>query len=381
MKNHNEMYQSLLSRYEEYQEKKKKRIRVIKYTVPLIASFCFCIGIIGYWNHVENNQFTSVHPDDMNSIQIEDPEITTSAVSESQLSHQISNKTENVSSTAPVLETEKDTKITVTEIQTKPVTAAAYTNENKKTEQDTIMNTELQIPASSASDNTEKPVTRIPVSSEPVTETYPITQIPETTPVQTTEAAPPDKPLNIREIKFGYREDGISYKPGPPQKIVMKCMSFCRSGETLNVDTAMADEAINGSGYENTSEYKFEVYAGDSNTLVNIEDERLIVNGDLKGYVKEYSKDEAGLFDIHEDTNNYDMYHHVTTEIDFSNYRYGDSGCLIFAFRAVNKENPLNPTYSGSIQRMYFYMGESGISVSALSIEDAMENYQELWIL
>ena len=27
MKNHNEMYQSLLSRYEEHQEKKKKRIK------------------------------------------------------------------------------------------------------------------------------------------------------------------------------------------------------------------------------------------------------------------------------------------------------------------------------------------------------------------
>ena len=52
MKNNDEMYQSLLSRYEEYQQKKKKRLLVIGRVVPALA--CFCLAVIlgfGYWNH------------------------------------------------------------------------------------------------------------------------------------------------------------------------------------------------------------------------------------------------------------------------------------------------------------------------------------------
>lgn len=41
MKNDNDMYMSLLSRYNEYQEKKKARIRIIRHTAPVTASLCF----------------------------------------------------------------------------------------------------------------------------------------------------------------------------------------------------------------------------------------------------------------------------------------------------------------------------------------------------
>ena len=54
MKNHNEMYRSLLSRYNEYQEKKNRQKRMIKRTVPVLACFCFTAVLgIGYWGHTE----------------------------------------------------------------------------------------------------------------------------------------------------------------------------------------------------------------------------------------------------------------------------------------------------------------------------------------
>lgn len=394
MKNDDEMYQSVLSRYEEYQEKKKKRIRVVKYTAPMIASICFCIGIIGYWNYVEKKQFTP-QPDDTNSILIENPELTMSSVSESKTPSQTGTKSEIVSTTAPIFGKETDLKTNVTEIQTQPVITVAYTKENTRSEQETLMNTEsniitsfdaiteekpvTQLPVPSNPVTEKKTVTRIPVSSALVTEEEPVTQISKTTTVQITEVSP-EKPLDIREIKFGYKEGGGSYKPGPPQKIVMKCMSFCKSGEALVVDAAMADESLTGSNYDNAPNYQYEVYVCDPYNYQNTEDERFIANGEQKGYKKEYSNDEAGLFDIHEDYKSYDLYHHVATEIDFSNYSIGDAGCILFSFKAVSYENPVNPTYSGSIQRMYFYKGENGISVSAVSIENAMEDYQELWL-
>ena len=52
MKNHNEMYQSLLSRYDEYQEKKSRRRLIVKRTVPVLACFCFSVILgFGFWKH------------------------------------------------------------------------------------------------------------------------------------------------------------------------------------------------------------------------------------------------------------------------------------------------------------------------------------------
>ena len=57
MKSDHEMYQSLLSRYDEYQEKKKKRFRMIRFTAPAIACFCLAVsfGISYYKNFVSLN--------------------------------------------------------------------------------------------------------------------------------------------------------------------------------------------------------------------------------------------------------------------------------------------------------------------------------------
>ena len=78
MKNHNEMYQSLLSRYEEHQEKKKKRILILKRTVPVLACFCLTVALgVGYWDHFRNLPNIPVQPNIIEEPTSEIPEITT----------------------------------------------------------------------------------------------------------------------------------------------------------------------------------------------------------------------------------------------------------------------------------------------------------------
>ena len=106
-------------------------------------------------------------------------------------------------------------------------------------------------------------VTQAPVTTKPV-------QPPDTTPTTTKPVQPPDipptttKPIqppdmtteeipvtsvnpNIKELEFGYiiEDDPEGHqKEKPSQKIAMKCMSFCETGETLTVDVSMADESL-----------------------------------------------------------------------------------------------------------------------------------------
>lgn len=73
MKSHNEMYQSLLSRYNEYQEKKQKRIRTLRRIAPVLACFVIVVGFgLGYWKHFDK---TPIIPSDLDII-----EVTTEAV-------------------------------------------------------------------------------------------------------------------------------------------------------------------------------------------------------------------------------------------------------------------------------------------------------------
>lgn len=64
MKNDDEMYQSVLSKYAKYQEKKKKHFRMLRYTVPILASFCFAIIIgFGLWGKLEKLPDVPKSPD------------------------------------------------------------------------------------------------------------------------------------------------------------------------------------------------------------------------------------------------------------------------------------------------------------------------------
>lgn len=361
MKNHNEMYQSLLSRYEEHQEKKKKRILMIKRTVPVLACFCFCAVLgLGYWNHFRNLPSIPVQPDFIDETTLEVPETTTSTVSENKSTTQVSDKIEPAFTTAPISNSETERMTTTALKQPQTVTTVA----------------------TDATDAlaTEQTETQASATAPPVTYTQPATEPPVVT---TEETHTTTSNANIKEIKFGYDDEsdiGGHQKPSASQKIIMKCMSFCELGETLTVEVAMADASLQPIFYDTAPNYEYRIYACDPLNFMDTEDERLVVNEQPKGYIQEYTSDEAAMFDIHEDTKNYDHYHHETAIIDFSGYETGASGCIVFSFLAAYTEDPLHPSYVGSNQFMYFYAGEKGTSISELGIEDAIENYQAVTV-
>ncbi len=80
MKNDDEMYQSVLSRREEYHEKKEKRIRTIRRTAPVLA--CFCVTVVfglRFWDDLAKLPHVPIQPDIVDEPMIESSESTTAA--------------------------------------------------------------------------------------------------------------------------------------------------------------------------------------------------------------------------------------------------------------------------------------------------------------
>ena len=126
MKSHNEMYQSLLSRYNEYQEKKQKRIRTLRRIAPVLACFVIAAGLgLGYWYHLDK---TPIIPSDSDIV-----EVTTEAVTSSVTENittvttvPITAKTSATQKTASVSATTSiSTAYAVTEVYTQAVTSDA----------------------------------------------------------------------------------------------------------------------------------------------------------------------------------------------------------------------------------------------------------------
>ncbi|WP_295095712.1 hypothetical protein, partial [Ruminococcus sp.] len=180
----------------------------------------------------------------------------------------------------------------------------------------------------------------------------------------------------VSEVFWGYNENnGINSDSMTNQNIAMKCKSFCATGEKLRVDVAMADARLGSIDYENAGDYKFEVYRCDPSDYKNIEDNHFIVNGEHKRYRKEYSRGDVEKFDIKGKIDDYGSYHHETTELDFSDYEVGSSGCIKFAFKVEYTDDPHHNSYMIANQYMYFYVGEEGTFISNKEIDplnDAM---------
>lgn len=149
MKNDDQMYQSVLSRYAEYQEtKKKQRRQTIRRTVPVLACFCFCAVLgLGYWKHFRNLPSIPVQPDYIDETTLETPETTTSTVSESASTTLVSDKTEPASTTAPVSNSETERITTTAGIQTQTTAAVTDASESPVTQQVTGKQTEMQASA------------------------------------------------------------------------------------------------------------------------------------------------------------------------------------------------------------------------------------------
>jgi len=384
MKNYDEMYQSVLSKYDEYLEKKRKRIRTVRRTVPVLACLCLTIVLgIGYRDHFRDLLHPPVQPDIIEEIPTGTQVTATAAPTVSTTIrtdvHTEPSATESVQSTG----TERNTQTEA--IRTHAVTTAIETKTGIRTEQVTAKPAETQAPVTTAAliqtaASTEPP-TAVPVQT---TEEAPVTKADQgkETPVTTANQGK-DTPVtttapNIRELRFGYPKDSGDnmMSPSSSKKILLKCLSFCCPGDTLKVDAAMADASLRPYQYDSSNDYAYEVYVCNPIDFKDIGDEKFIVNGEHKGYKKVYPKEDVSLFDINGEEKNYDRYHHETTEIDFSDYEAGDSGCIKFFFMEVYSDDPLHASYMGSIQFMYFYVGENGAAVSELSVECAMENYQ-----
>lgn len=109
MKNHNEMYQSLLSRYEEHQKKKKRRILTIRRTVPVLACFCLTIALgVGYWDHFRNLPHIPVQPNIIEEPTVEIHETTTTASTDANTTVSSMIPSEPASTTAPTSNSETE---------------------------------------------------------------------------------------------------------------------------------------------------------------------------------------------------------------------------------------------------------------------------------
>lgn len=190
----------------------------------------------------------------------------------------------------------------------------------------------------------------------------------------------------IREILFGYYDPNYS-KPLPTQRIALKCKSSCEIGETFKIDVAMGDmysyQQQHGGypTYDTPGHAEYGIYACDTGNYQKIENEKLIINGDGAEYKKVYSTEELEALDISGKADDYGSYHHETAEIDFSSFKTGDSGSIVFYFQwEYDEENPYNPSsnISGMSQIIGYYVGEKGVAIGA-GAEDAQLRYQSIF--
>lgn len=168
MKNNDEMFRSVLSRRNEYRERKKKRIRTIKRTAPVLACFFLTIVLgLGY-----RDSFTKLLKVPAQPNVIEEPPITVN------------------DTTQPTDEAPESTKPPATESKSTDNSAAVSTM--------VIVSGTETIQTVSAQQHQSQTVathasvsgTQVPVTTAPVADTKPITEVQTTSPVQTTVEAP-----------------------------------------------------------------------------------------------------------------------------------------------------------------------------------------------
>ena len=84
MKTDYEMYQSVLSKRSEYRNKRERKLRIIKRTIPVFACFCLIVGLgLGYWRHIGKMQIIPPDPDTFDVTLPTVTETTEAAVTES----------------------------------------------------------------------------------------------------------------------------------------------------------------------------------------------------------------------------------------------------------------------------------------------------------
>lgn len=216
MKNNDEMYQSLLSRYDEYQEKKKKRTLLIKRTVPVLAAFVLVVGIgLSCWKHFGNmNSIPMVSEtidESIITVTTNADNVTTEVTTQEQSETQTSSK--NVTVTTAV--TASKTTATADKVQTTTIAAPIATNRStapttakttaiktSKTTKTTVTVTHTQ-PATSTIDDAQK---EKPSTS---TTTDIIQEGPGVATTSSSSAANPEPSFNAQPIIFNSADEAI----------------------------------------------------------------------------------------------------------------------------------------------------------------------------
>ncbi len=170
MKNDDQMFQSVLSRRNEYQERRKRRILTIKHSAPVLACFCLCAVLgLGYWNHFRKLPGIPVQPDVIDETTLEVPETTTSTESENTSKTQITKQTEPVFITTPTSRDRTDHISTTASIQTQTTAAVTDASESPVTQQVTGKQTEMQASATTHLVTEPPPTTTVPSSNNVTT--------------------------------------------------------------------------------------------------------------------------------------------------------------------------------------------------------------------
>ena len=216
MKNDEQMYQSVLSRYERYLETRRARARMIRRTVPVLACFCLAVVLgVGY-----QRQFRDLPPIPTVPPVTEETAITsfiTTTMTVTETSAQTSTQTKPIPTTAGETTVQSTTK-------TRPSSTSADATTAQESEQthrvsSTVHTTSQQEPAVSTA-TTEEHVTvtttvakTLPATEEPTVATVTVTtgvgevttgsgsvSTQTTTTTETTVFVPdPDTALLVRE--------------------------------------------------------------------------------------------------------------------------------------------------------------------------------------
>lgn len=199
MKNDDQMFQSVLLRRNEYRERKNKRIRTIKRTVPVLACFCLTIALgVGYWDHFRNLPHIPVQPNIIEEPTVETPD-TTTASTDANTTVGSETPSEPASTTAPTTNSETERMTTTAGVQTQTATTVVTdATETPATEQ-VVRQTETQAPITTAPVTYTQPITDPPVVTTVETQAPIVTE-----PITTTEwirpVAPPVQPILFTDI-------------------------------------------------------------------------------------------------------------------------------------------------------------------------------------
>ena len=189
MKNDDQMYQSVLSRYAEYQEtKKKQRKQTIRRTVPVLACFCLTIALgVGYWDHFKNLPQIPVQPNIIEEPTIEKTDTTTTSTDANTTVSSLTSS-EPASTTAATTNSQTDRMTTTAGVQTQTVTTVVTDATEIPTTEQVVKPTETQAPITTAS------VIQTTVNTEQQT----------TIPIQTTNSSPIVPPIDIELPAFTF---------------------------------------------------------------------------------------------------------------------------------------------------------------------------------